>query len=417
MQFLKHALCAMHAAIAATCVSPGVLTAGEVDDLLIDGKFTFDARLRYEHVQQDNKPNDASAPTLRLRLGFVTGKFEDFQGLIEGEAIGHLAESFDDQVNGKSATYPVVADPEGIELNRLQVEYTGIAQTVVRVGRQRVNLDNQRFVGAVGWRQNEQTFDAALISNTSIDGLVLTYAFVDQVNRIFGKDHPQGEIEGSTHLFNAAYDWASVGKIVGYGYLIDAHEPASLHTSSSASFGLRVSGKQDVGEGFNLGYEAEYAHQSEYADNPNNFSLNYLHGDLSLSKDKFTLLGGVESLDGNGTIGFATPLATLHKFQGYADAFLVTPVNGIVDMYGKFGFETKFDEPIGPITALSVAAWFHDFESEHSSASLGDEFDAELLAKIEDHFALGFKYANYEGVSVPNYPGREKVWLYLDVSY
>jgi hypothetical protein len=404
-------------AIAATIVGSAVAhAAGDVDDLLAEGKFTFDARLRYEHAEQDNKALDAQAPTVRARVGFVTGKFENFQALIEGEAIGHLSEKFDDTVNGNTA-YPIVADPEGIELNRLQVEYTGIPQTVLRAGRQRINLDNQRFVGAVGWRQNEQTFDAALISNTSIEGLTLTYAYVDQVNRIFGKDHPQGEIDGSTHLLNAAYDWAPVGKVVGYGYLVDAHEPASLQSASSATFGLRLSGKKDVGDGFKIAYEAEYAHQNDYADNPNNFDLNYWHGDVALIRGEFSVLAGVESLEGDGTIGFGTPLATLHKFQGYADVFLTTPVDGIVDVYGKLGYETKFDEPVGPITAFSAAVWYHDFESENTSASLGEELDVEAMARLGEHFALGAKYADYDGVASPSYPGRQRVWLYLDVTY
>ncbi len=391
------------------------LAEGDVSDLLTEGRFTFDGVLRYEYAQQDGKPADASAATARVRLGFVTGVFENFQGLIEGEAVGHLSERFDDTLNGLSATYPTVADPEEIELNRLQVDYTGLPQTTVRVGRQRINLDNQRFVGAVGWRQNEQTFDAGLISNTSVENLTLMYAYVDQVNRIFGHDSPVGEIEGSTHLFNAAYDWAPVGKIVGYGYLIDAHMPASLQGLSSATFGVRVSGSREVAEGYKLGYEAEYAHQSDYEDNPANFDLNYWHADLSLSHCGFTLLGGVEVLEGDGTTGFSTPLATLHKFQGYADVFLMTPVDGIVDIYGKLGYQTTFDEPVGPFTGFSAAVWYHDFETDRMSSSLGDEFDFEAVAKLGEHFALGTKYANYDGVT--GFASRERAWLYLSVNY
>ncbi len=416
MSLSSRALLLASSAIAGTFASSSVAGAtDDIDGLLVDGKFTFDARLRYEHVEQDGKPEDARAPTLRARFGFVTGKFADFQGLIEGEAVGHLSENFDDTVNGKSATFPTVADPEGIELNRLQVEYTGIPQTTVRVGRQRVNLDNQRFVGAVGWRQNEQTFDAGLISNTSIEGLTLIYAYVDQVNRVFGKDHPLGEIDGSTHLFNAAYDWAGVGKVVGYGYLIDAHEPAALNGVSSATFGLRVSGKRDVAEDLKLGYEAEYAHQNDYADNPANFDLNYWHADLSLTHGEFSVLGGIESLEGDGTTGFSTPLATLHKFQGYADVFLTTPASGIVDIYGKLGYETKFKEPVGPITGVGAAIWYHDFDAERGSASLGSEVDIEAFARLGEHFSIGAKYADYDGV--PGFASRNRTWLYLDVTY
>jgi len=85
-------------------------------------------------------------------------------------------------------------------LNRLQVAYSGLPDTVVTVGRQRINLDNQRFVGAVAFRQNEQTFDALRVANTSVKGLSLSYAFVNQVNRFFGNESPQDCAVGRSRL-------------------------------------------------------------------------------------------------------------------------------------------------------------------------------------------------------------------------
>ena len=38
---------------------------------------------------------------------------------------------------------------------------------------------------------------------------------------------------------------------------------------------------------------------------------------------------------------FQTLLATLHKFQGWADKFLTTPPNGIRDLYGSAGYTLK----------------------------------------------------------------------------
>lgn len=401
------------AAIALALVG-GVLPAGasdDIDDLLVDGKFTFDARARMERVDQEGFTERAVAPTVRARVGFVTGKVFDLQALAEVEAIVHLRDRFNDSVNGHT-TYPLVPDPDGLELNRLQIEYSGLPQTVVTLGRQRINLDNQRFVGAVGWRQNEQTFDGLRITNTSVDGLALTYVFVNQVNRIFGNESLQGEYEGATHLFNAGYELAPVGKVVGYVYLLDLQEALA---QSTASYGLRVAGKKDIGGGYNLGYEAEYAHQNEYADNPNTISLDYWHGDLWVARSGLSVLAGVESLEGNGARGFSTPLATLHKFQGYADVFLTTPANGIVDVYGKVGYETKLSEPFGPITAISVAAWYHDFDAERGGQSLGSEVDLEAAAKLGDHFTIGAKYADYDGDG--GYAGRQKLWLYMDAVY
>jgi hypothetical protein len=399
------------AGLSAVCVPDNAFATDDIDDLLVDGKFTFDVRARYEEVHQDGFALEAEAPTIRARVGFVTGKLAGFQGLIEGEAIVHLSDRFNDTVNGNTQ-FPMVVDPTGLELNRLQVEYTGIPQTVATLGRQRINLDNQRFVGAVGWRQNEQTFDALRITNTSIDGLTLTYAVVNQVNRIFGNESLQGEYEGQTHLLNAAYELAPIGKVVGYAYLLDLQEAKA---QSTASFGLRVTGKKDVGGGYVLGYEGEYAHQNDYADNPNSVSLDYWHGDLWIGRSGLSLLVGVESLEGDGARGFSTPLATLHKFQGYADAFLTTPANGIVDVYGKVGYETKFDQPVGPITGLMAAIWYHSFDTERTDQSLGEEFDVEAVARLGEHFAIGAKYADLNGDG--GTASRDKVWLYVEANY
>lgn len=409
--------------VAMAAPGPAVAASGEIDDLLVDGKFTFDVRARYEQVSQHPFVEDAEAPTIRARVGFVTGKFANFQGLIEGETVVHLSDHFNDSVNGETQ-YPLVVDPSGTELNRLQLEYTGIPQTDVILGRQRINLDNQRFIGAVGWRQNEQTFDALRVANTSIDGLLLTYIYVDQVNRVYGNESPKGEFDGPIHLFNAAYDYAPIGKIVGYAYLLDLGEsnPAldlsEARAQSTATVGLRIAGKKTVAEGYVLGYEAEYAHQSDYAGNPNDISLGYWHADLALTTSGFTVLGGFESLEGsgrNGVPGFSTPLATLHKFQGYADAFLTTPSSGIVDIYAKLGYETKFDEPIGPITGVAAAVWYHDFDAERGGASLGREVDLEAVARLGEHFGIGAKYADLDGSG--SVADRQKTWFYVEMNY
>ena len=69
--------------------------------------------------------------------------------------------------------YPVVADPESYEINRLQLTNTSIIDTTITLGRQRIVLDDHRFVGNVGWRQNEQTFDALRVVNKHIPNLTI----------------------------------------------------------------------------------------------------------------------------------------------------------------------------------------------------------------------------------------------------
>lgn len=369
----------------------------------------FDIRYRYEGVDQAGLPEDANAHTLRVRGGFQTGKAWGLQGLVEFEGVAHLTDDFNDTTNGK-ATYPIVADPEDLQLNRLQLQFTGIPDTTITAGRQRINLDNQRFVGNVGWRQNEQTFDAVRIANTSIKGLTVDYTYLWRANRVFGEGSTQGEWHGPSHLLNLGYDIAGVGKLTGYGYWLEFDDAPS---QSSQTFGARFTGKQDF-DGWSLLYTGEFARQTDYANNPASFDLDYWALEGGVGLHGFKLLAGVESLEGNGTIGFATPLATLHKFQGYADAFLTTPTNGIVDVYGTLSYDAKVDTGIG-LTAIGAAVTYHDYETERGSASLGSEWNVEVTGKFGDRWSAGVKYASLDGDGPV--ADRDKIWVSVGFTY
>ena len=59
-----------------------------------------------------------------------------------------------------------------------------------------------------------------------------------------------------------------------------------------------------------------------------------------------TLQGAVEQLDGRGlNKTFDTPLGTNHAFQGWADLFLITPADGIRDVFGTAHVQLRSWEP------------------------------------------------------------------------
>src|SRR5215510_8142049 len=64
-------------------LSAGFGAAQTLGDAIFSGRALIDARLRYEHLHQDDKPKDAEATTIRARLGYQTGAFHGFAGLIE----------------------------------------------------------------------------------------------------------------------------------------------------------------------------------------------------------------------------------------------------------------------------------------------------------------------------------------------
>lgn len=378
-------------------------SAGELGDALAATKPILDARLRYETVSQPIFTRDAEALTLRLRAGFETGKAWNTSFLTDFEWVESLTGRYNSTTNGHTA-YPVVADPQVVELNRLQLQNTSLPDTTITLGRQRINLDDQRFVGNVGWRQNEQTFDALRMVNKSLPGLTVDLTYLIRVNRVFGRESPQGRFRGDTFLVNAAYDFG-LGTLTAFGYWIDVDAPFS--GNASRTIGARFAGKAPLGA-VTLAYALSVANQTGYKANPADYDVMYYLVEASASYAGFMAGGGWESLGGNGTKGFSTPLATLHKFEGWADVFLTTPPDGVVDTYVKAGYAIK---NVGPFDKVGLTAFHHWFEAERGSADYGHEFDVSLSAAWKN-LEFTVKYADYQARSFA--VDTQKLWFQLD---
>lgn len=382
-------------------LSLAALVAPSVHAEEIKIKPLLDARLRYETVDQAGIANDADSVTMRLRSGaeFSSGPFSF---LAEAEGTLAIDESYNSGVNGKTA-YPIVADPENIELNRIQLQYKGIPKTVVTIGRQRVNLDDQRFVGAVGWRQNEQTFDAVRVEWTGIKNLKadVTYAWSDRtiwgIDGISGSANQQA-VSGDNFFGNLSYK-AKLGTLTGFAYLVDQDE-AGVFNRSSQTYGARFAGAYALSKAVKLSYAASYAYQSDYHHSALDYHAEYWAGELGLASMGFQLTGGYELLGAGkgpsaGATGaaFQTPLATLHKFNGWADKFLTTPANGLEDIYGGLSYTLPKVGKAGPLT-LGVV--YHRFNSDRLDLHYGNEWDAQAMLKLNKRLGLTAKYADYD---------------------
>ncbi len=367
------------------------------------GDWIVDARLRYEAVSQDGFTDDARALTLRARLGYETPVWHGFRALVEAEGVAALLDDYNSTTNGQIG-YPVVLDPEAAEINRAQVSWTGQQASVV-VGRQRVILGNARFVGNVGFRQNEQTFDAARVAFRATPTTTLTWVYIDRVHRILGDDSPQGEWDSDSHLFQVETK-TPVGQLTGYGYLLD-FETSPLQ--SSATWGARLAGSRPLAIGPSITWEAEYARQGEWGGNPVDFDLDYLALSAGLkTQDRYASVG-VERLDGDGARGFGTPLATLHAYQGWADLFLATPAGGLRDVHLKAGITV----PVGP-RRLKLAAAAHDFTDAGGDIAYGREFDVSATLPLTPRLSFEAKAARFDG-DAPAFADRTKVWVTLEL--
>jgi hypothetical protein len=397
-----------------------LLSAAAVASPAMAEEFKFkpliDARLRYEYVDQDGIAKNADAVTMRARIGLEASS-KTLSFLIEGEGTYPILEHYNSGLNGKTQ-YPQVADPANFELNRIQLQYRGIPKTVVTIGRQRINLDDQRFVGSVGWRQNEQTFDAARVENTTIKNLKvdLIYSWSDRtIWGIDGFGTNQQAIHGDNFLANVGYK-TPIGTLTGFAYLVDQDEAAVFNfRRSSQTYGGRFAGSYALSKIVKLNYAASYARQSDYHHNPNDYKADYYLIEGGLAVKAFTVGAGYEVLgaDSGATLtSFQTPLATLHKFQGWADKFLTTPPDGIRDLYGSVGYTfTK----VGPFDSIGATVVYHDFDSDRLVRDYGHEWDAQIVAKFRKKFTFILKYADYKAETFAT--DTKKFWASIEYAY
>lgn len=281
--------------------------------------------------------------------------------------------------------------------------------TSARLGRHRIKYDNDRFVGNVGWRQNEQTLDGLRLTVTAIPNLEAEYAFISDISRIFGKDSDNGTFDTQNHFIRLNYSGTALANLVGYGYFLDIEEAPAL---SSKIFGVRLVGGFDAGSGFTFLYTLEAARQSNHANNPNTFDLGYWVVEPGLRFGEVTLKLGYESLRGDEMLAFQTPLATLHAFQGFADKFLSTPSDGIDDYYA-----TLLYVPTGPglLAGTRFIGVYHRFGAAIGGETYGSELDLVIARKFAGKFSASLKAARYQADAHGS--DTTKVWLSLGHTY
>lgn len=380
-------------------------------DALTNGEAGLDLRYRYEHVNQDGFGENANASTLRLRLNYQTGSWLNWSGFAEFDYIGELLFRDFNSLGGSSPNrdqYPVVADPKGPDLNQLYIDFKPQDDTRLRLGRQRIVLDNQRFVGDVGWRQNTQTYDAFGITYGGITRTEMFYSYIGAVRTILGNDVAAGRQDSDTHLLHANLSLSSAWQLAPYYYLIDNNDVAAF---SSATLGVRATGTVDLGNGTLL-VTGELATQSDAGNNPVNYDAEYVHLGVNWTPHTDSALSiGIdyESLGGDqNQVGaaFRTPLATLHAFQGWADKFLATPGEGVNDLFLTVKYK---------VGAWNLTGVYHDFSAEAGSLDWGTELDLSAGRKLGDRYGVLFKTAFYDADA--HATDTNKFWIMLTAAY
>jgi len=239
-------------------------------------------------------------------------------------------------------------------------------------------------------------------SGLGVENTTAAYGYVRKVRRIFGESDQAapaafGDLKTNTHLIHGSYSGLDFAKVTGFVYLLDVVDADAL---SSASYGFRFTGDHEIDETWKVTYEGSYTYQSDFADYKtiaagNSYGAHYAMVQAKVSQSDLGTLGvGWEMLGSDGgDQQFQTPLATAHKFNGWADVFAAGPsTNG-----GPKGLRDLFvtvapELPCG----LSGAFTWHNFRSDHDSEELGNEYNMLLKKPINEHLTLLTKAAIFE---------------------
>ncbi len=422
-------------------------------DALKSGKASMNERLRFENVADEAFAENANALTLRSRIGYETAPLYGFTWLTEFEDIRVVGGNDDYQFAAPPTPSPagaaVVADPEMTELNRLQLRYRGVPKLDMILGRQRLFYDNHRWIGNVGWRQDEQTYDAFSAVYTGLPDFSFSYAYVDAVNGFAStSDKTTGIFDADTsdHLINISYNGFTWGKFILYSYNLHNQNDtlkgpaaainvnAGLRYINNDTNGLRFDGAYVLPTTVSLRalYRAEFAKQSadvmegtpvKRVDYDANYGLVEAGMAWGFGGGSFALtpMLGYEVLGSDkGKYGLQTPYATKHAFNGWVDQFLVTPKEGLQDIYATIGFDWN-------TYAIKTLLMYHDYKSDEDNTGtkkevdFGSETSLQIVKPFGAHWIVGTKGSVYETetheLAATKKPDAKKFWVWAEYNF
>ncbi|WP_444891134.1 hypothetical protein [Microbulbifer sp. DLAB2-AA] len=372
-----------------------------ITEVLKSGEVGLNLRYRTEYVEQDNLYEDAVASTLRTRINWRSGSFQGANFFLELDNVSEIGvDKYNSTVNGKTE-YPVVADPKGTEINQVYLRYN-LEQLKVTVGNQRINLNNPRFVGGMegkaSWRQNERTYDGIRYQYGNPGQLQLDHSYIYNINRVYGEDSNFSDFKGDIHLFRASYPVLIKHQLSVFLYNLDFDNAIN---DSSRTYGMDYLGNFGAFE-----TRLSFAHQKNINKNLNDYSANYYLAEITGTLGKMKGKIGYEILGANNGIGFSTPLATIHKFQGFTDKFRKTPAKGVEDLYVTANLKL-----IGGNLGIS----YHNFEANQGSAFYGSEWSVRYNRKFSKHLSGMVKYATYNAKDYLS--DTNKFWLMITMNF
>lgn len=341
-------------------------------------RFKFDGqfRLRTEFDGRTAGVDPDFATLSRIRVG-VNGYLEDW--------IGAYIQIQDARAWGTALNTLNDATADRFDFHQAYIVLGRESQVFTRLGRQEVNLGDQRLVGAVAWSNTGRSFDGVRVLGNAgkikWNAFGLNVAERDSLIAI-GLDPQINQGVFDDGWLVGGFANTSLGDLTAE---LTALYDVNAATDKSFTANLRAHGAAGL-----FIYDAAGAYQG----GPDR-SAYFLSGKAGLAPGKWTIAAQLDYLSGDDdpTDGdakaFHTLYATNHKFYGYMDYFLAIPQQldqaGLVDAMLRASFQ------VNPTTVLRADLHrFNTAKERLSETALGTEFD--LVAGWRAH-----KYARLDG--------------------
>ena len=354
-------------------------------------------RIRYGLAKSGDVAGKTASAALQWQL--TSDWTEQLSSVLE---LGHVTTAFDDDYNdGREMNdQPVIPDVASTELKQLALHWSDGVHGLT-AGRQRIKLDDQRFIGSNNFWQNDQTLDAIHYQRAVMYSSTLSYAYVNRAHRIFATDGDRmgpsnqgvttsqnnpyrlqlGQHDHNSHLLHLRLkDWDYQDISLFYYHM----EIDQLPQLDNRTLGGRYQYERRWGK-LKPGFTLSVADQSR-SWSGESVHIPYYLVQLQLAAPSRAISLRHEVLGSRKGLSVATPLADLHAFHGWADAFNSQPGGGIRDTSVKLLWRH---------TPIKLDVRQHWFKRDRDGAFFGRETDLDVIVKISRQQNILLRLASF----------------------
>jgi alginate export protein len=378
-------------------------------DSLAQGRFTLELRPRFNRIDESDKPLLTEGTTVRAIAGWRSAPYRGFRLTVEAIHADHVgARQFnDDGALFASSPYPLLPDPRYTGVNQVFAEYTGAEATRVRIGRQVVRLDDQRWVSDNDFRQVPQLFDGVSVVNSALTRTELSAGYYWRM-----RDTSGGVEKLRLTLLHASWNPSPGHVLSGYAYFHDQADNGAFTGFANNSYrltGVRAEGAVPVAGALAIAYLGEAARQGAYAGGDPRIDARYWRLGAGVGDARWTLRYDYEVKGSNdGAYGLQSPLTDFYQFNGWTLHFFNTPPQGLRDRWLTARYA------LGALTLYGEA---HRFRSDFGGLDFGREADFGASYELSHDLVLRLQHARYDPAAGSADFSDRKVWLTATYTY